>query len=65
RRWSLNPHLEAFGDGDGALLRAIDAGILDALGPVASRDEFARRLLAMGMIDDSDEPLPGGDGAES
>jgi len=65
RRWSLNPHLEAFGDGDGALRRAIDAGILDALGPVASRDEFARRLLAMGMIDDSDEPLPGGDGAEA
>jgi hypothetical protein len=64
RRRSLNPHLEAFGDGDGALRRAIDAGLLEALGPVGSRDEFSRRLLAMGMVDGSDEPLPG-DGAEA
>lgn len=56
---AITPHLEAFGDGDGALRRAIDAGHLDALGPVAGRDEFARRLLAMGMVDGSDEPLAG------
>ncbi|MFT3863984.1 MAG: hypothetical protein QM729_06905 [Solirubrobacterales bacterium] len=62
---ALTPHLEVFGDGDGALRRAIDAGLLDALGPVSSRDEFARRLLAMGMVDGSDRPLPGGDGAEA
>jgi hypothetical protein len=61
---ALSPHLEAFGEGDGALRRAIEAGLLDALGPVASRDEFARRLLAMGMVDGSDRPLPG-DGAEA
>lgn len=65
RHRSLNPHLEAIGDGDGALRRAIDAGLLDALGPVSSRDEFARRLLAMGMVDGSDEPLPGNDGVEA
>ena len=63
RRWAFHPHLEAFGDGNGALRRAIDAGLLDALRPVGSREEFARRLLAIGMLDGSDEPLPG-DGAE-
>jgi len=61
---ALTPHLEAFGDGDGALRRAIDAGLLEALRPVASREEFSRRLLAIGMVDGSDEPLPGG-GAEA
>lgn len=63
RRWALHPHLEAFGDGNGALRRAIEAGLLDALRPVGSREEFARRLLAIGMVDGSDEPLPG-DGPE-
>jgi hypothetical protein len=57
RRWSLYPHLEAYGDGVPALRRAIDAGLLDALGPVNSRDEFARRLLAAGLVDRSDIPL--------
>jgi hypothetical protein len=61
---ALTPRLQAFGDGDGALRRAIDAGLLEALGPVGSRDEFARRLLAIGMVDGSDRPLPG-DGAEA
>lgn len=64
RRWALHPHLEAFGDGDGALRRAIEAGLVDALGPVANREEFARRLLAIGIIDGPDEPLPGA-GAEA
>jgi hypothetical protein len=58
RRWSLYPHLEAFGDGVGSLRRAIDDGLLDVLRPpVNSRDEFARRLLAIGLIDRSDTPL--------
>ena len=38
-----------------ALRDAIDAGILDVLGPVASPDEFARRLIAIGIVDRSDE----------
>lgn len=58
RRWSLYPHLEVYGEGVPALRRAIDAGLLDALGPVNSRDEFARRLLAIGLVDRSDAPLP-------
>jgi hypothetical protein len=53
-RWGLYPHLEVFGDGRAALRDAIDAGILDVLGPVASREEFARRLVALGMVDRSD-----------
>lgn len=61
---ALTPRLEAFRDGDGALRRAIDAGLLDTLGPVADHEEFSRRLLAMGLVDGSDEPLPGG-GAEA
>jgi|GEM_PF-1994302 len=59
RRWSLYPHLEVYGEGVGALRRAIDAGLLDVLHPpVNSRDEFARRLLAIGLVDRSDRPLP-------
>jgi hypothetical protein len=58
RRWALHPRVQAFGDGRGALRRAIDAGLLDALEPVAGREEFARRLLAIGFADGSDEPLP-------
>lgn len=58
-RRSLYPHLEVYGDGVGALRRAIDAGLLDVLGPVNSRDEFARRLLAIGLIDRSDKPVAG------
>lgn len=61
RRWSLYPHLEAFGDGVGSLHRAINDGLLDVLRPpVNSRDEFARRLLSIGLIDRSDTPLPEG-----
>ncbi|MGC1852402.1 MAG: hypothetical protein WA687_08190 [Solirubrobacterales bacterium] len=58
-RWGLYPHLEVFGDGKGALRDAIDAGILDVLGPVASPEEFARRLIAIGIADRSDAPLRG------
>jgi hypothetical protein len=58
RRWSLYPHLEVYGEGVPALRRAIDAGLLDVLGPVNSRDEFARRLLAIRLVDRSDTPLP-------
>lgn len=39
RRWSLYPHLEVFGEGVGSLRRGIDAGLLDLLGQVNSRDE--------------------------
>lgn len=58
-RWGLYPHLEAFGDGKEALRDAIDAGILDVLGPAASSEEFARRLIAIGIVDRSDAPLRG------
>jgi hypothetical protein len=59
RRWSLYPHLEVYGEGVGALRRGIDVGLLDVLRPpVNSRDEFSRRLLAIGLIDRSDRPLP-------
>jgi hypothetical protein len=58
RRWAMCPHLESFGEGTGALRRAIAAGLLDALAPVAGNDEFARRLLSIGILDGSDEPLP-------
>ena len=58
-RWGLFPHLEVFGDGKAALRDAIDAGILDVLGPVASSEEFARRLSAIGIVDRSDAPLRG------
>jgi len=59
-RWGLYPRLKAFGDGIGALRRAIDAGLLAALerGPVETRDEFAHRLLRLGFVDLSDRPLP-------
>lgn len=62
-RWGLYPHLEVFGDGRAALRDAIDAGILDILGPVASPDEFARRLIAIGIVDRSDAPLSGAEAA--
>jgi hypothetical protein len=59
RRWGLYPRLMAFGDGTGALRRAIDAGLLDALErPVETRDQFAHRLLRLGFVDLSDRPLP-------
>lgn len=58
RRWRLYPHLEVFGEGIRALRRGIDAGLLDVLRPlVSSRDEFGRRLLAIGLIDRSHNPL--------
>jgi len=49
----------ALGNGKAALRDAIDAGILDVLGPVTSREEFAQRLTAIGIVDRSDTPLPG------
>lgn len=54
----LFPHLEVFGEGTEALRRAIAAGLLEALGLVASREEFGRRLIALGFVDRSDAPLP-------
>lgn len=62
-RWGLYPHLEVFGEGRAALRDAIDAGILDILGPVARGDEFARRLIAIGIVDRSDAPLSGAEAA--
>jgi hypothetical protein len=55
--WSLYPHLEVFGEGTDALRRAIAAGLLEALGPVASREDFGRRLIALGLVDRSDALL--------
>lgn len=57
-RWALHPRLEAFGDGIGSLRRAIDAGLLDSLNSVDWPDQFARRLLKIGMVDRSDTDLP-------
>lgn len=57
--WQLHPRLSCFGEGVGLLRCAIDAGLLDALGPVSDRREFARRLITIGMVDRSDRPLPG------
>ncbi|HET7444546.1 MAG TPA: hypothetical protein VFJ57_07805 [Solirubrobacterales bacterium] len=58
REGLLFPCLVAFGEAAGALQRALDAGLLDVLGSVGSRDEFSRRLIAIGIIDRSDERLP-------
>ena len=58
-RWGLFPHLEVFGDGKAALRDAIETGILDVLGPVTCPEEFARRLVAIGIVDRSDAPLRG------
>jgi hypothetical protein len=55
----VGPHLEVFGDGKAALRDAIDAGILDVLAPVASREEFAQRLTAIGIVDRSDTSAVG------
>lgn len=63
RRRALYPHLEAFGEGTDALRRGIAAGLLEALGPVASRGEFGRRLIALGFVDRSDSPLGQGEQA--
>ena len=54
----LHPRLSAFGDGAGALRRAIGAGLLDALAPASGSEEFSRRLIALGFTDLSDRPLP-------
>jgi hypothetical protein len=58
-RWGLYPHPEVFGEGKAALRDAIDAGLLDILGPVSRPEEFARRLIAIGIVDRSDAPLSG------
>jgi hypothetical protein len=58
-RWGLFPHLEVFGDGKVALRDAIETGILDLLGLVTCPEEFARRLVAIGIVDRSDAPLRG------
>lgn len=56
------PRLEAYGEAAGALQRALDGGLLDVLGPVAGRNEFAGRLLAIGMADRSDTARLGSEG---
>jgi hypothetical protein len=56
-RAALHPHLEAFGDGSGALVRAIRAGLLSAMEAVETADQFASRLRQLGMVDRS-KPLP-------
>lgn len=55
----LHPHLEVFGDATGSLQAAIAAGLLPLLEPVKDRDEFARRLLSIGLRDRSDRPMEG------
>jgi hypothetical protein len=57
-RWSLYPRLEVFGEGADALRRAIAAGLLEALEPVARSEDFGRRLIALGFVDRSDAELP-------
>jgi hypothetical protein len=61
---TLHPRLICFGDGVGSLRRAIEAGLLGALGPVVDRERFGRRLISIGMADRSDRPLSGDDGKE-
>lgn len=57
-RRGLSPQICAFGDGTGALRCAIDAGLLDAIAAdVTDSNEFSRRLLALGFIDKSHQPL--------
>jgi len=51
---SLLPHVEAFGEGRGALRRAIDSGLLDQLKAVRDHVEFSRRLVGIGLKDLSD-----------
>jgi hypothetical protein len=53
-RGRLLPHVEAFGEGEGALRRAIDLGLLGQLGVVRDHIEFSERLIAIGLIDLSD-----------
>lgn len=45
--WKLLPHVEAFGEGAGALRRAIDLGLLDQLQPVSDHVEFSARLVGI------------------
>ncbi len=58
RRSGLSPQVRVFGDGTGALCRAIDAGLLNVLGNVADAAELSRRLIGLGMVDGSHKPLP-------
>jgi hypothetical protein len=60
---ALHPRLMCFDDGVPALRHAMDAGLLDALESVSDRELFARRLIAIGMEDRSDRPLPCAEGA--
>jgi hypothetical protein len=53
-RSSLVPRVEAFGEGVGALRRAIDLGLLAQLGAVRDHVEFSKRLVAIGLADLSD-----------
>jgi hypothetical protein len=53
-RWGQYPQLQAFGDGAEALRRAIDLGLLNALGRVCDHEEFSQGLVDRGFVDRSD-----------
>lgn len=62
-RGGLSPQICAFGDATRALRRAIDAGLLDAIAAdVTDSAEFSRRLLSLGFIDKSHQPLANEEG---
>ncbi len=61
RRGRLDLQLCVFGDGAGALAHLVAVGDLAGLlTPVADHLELSRRLLALGLRDVSDSPLPEG-----
>jgi hypothetical protein len=53
----LEPHLATFDDGLPCLRKFISLGGLKTLGTVEHPDDYARRLLALGLEDHSDKPL--------
>jgi hypothetical protein len=53
----LSPQLRVFGDAVGAFQEAIRLGLLTRLSEVEDSDEFARRLLGLGLRDRSEIPL--------
>ena len=57
-RPALHPHLEAFGDGCGSLMRAIRAGLFSVMESVETAEQFALRLRRLGIVDRSQ---PGAD----
>lgn len=62
RQPMLSPKMCVFGDATGALARITQlagGSLTDLLSDVGSRDEFSRRLLALGLRDASDKPMGG------